>query len=74
MRVHGEQEDDVEIVGIGECFVRLLADTWVCGAVDEEHAEEHDVTRDPAGLGKEDLESGGWTKEGAFDVEEAVRY
>lgn len=73
MRVHGEQEDNVEIVGIGECFVGLLADAWVRSAVDEEHAEEHDVTGDAASLGEEDLESGGWTEESAFDVEEAVR-
>jgi len=73
MRVHGEQEDDVEIVGIDESFVGLLADTWVCGAVDEELAEEHDVTGDATSLGEEDLERGGWAEEGAFDVEEAAR-
>lgn len=72
MCVHGEQEDDVEIVSVRECFVRLLAYSSMRCGVHQEHAYEHDVACDAAGLGEEDLEGAVWAKKGTLDVEEAV--
>ena len=39
MGVEGEEERDKEVVGVPECFVRLLADSNVGGGEHHEHAE-----------------------------------
>jgi len=72
MRVHGQHEDDIQLVRVPECFVGLLANLGVRGRDHEEHAEEHDVAGDAAGLRVENLYGGKRAKEGALDVEEAV--
>ena len=50
MGIEGEKERDKEVVGVPECFVRLLADSDVGGREHHEHAEQHYVTGYAAGL------------------------
>lgn len=72
VRIHGQEEDNVEVVGVVEGFEGLLTDLGMRGRVHQEHAEQHDVPGDAAGLGVEDLDGGEGAELGALDVEEAV--
>lgn len=55
MCVHGEHKGNEEMVGVPEGFERLLSDAGVSGGVHQQHAEEHDVSSDTAGLGVVDI-------------------
>ena len=69
--VEGEKEGNEEVVRVPERFEGLLPDLGVRGGVHEEHAEEHDVAGDAAGLGVVDFDGGDGADLGLFDVEEA---
>ena len=70
--VHGQEEGDEEVMGVPERLERLLADAVVRRRVHEQHAEQHDVAGDAAGLGVVDLDRRDGPQLGLFDVEEAV--
>ena len=70
--VEGKEEGDEEVVSVPEGFVRLLSDLGVGGGVHQEHAKEHDVTCDAAGLRVVDLDCGQGSYLGPLNVEKAV--
>lgn len=45
----------------------------MCGAIDEEHTQQHNMTSDAASLVEENLNGGGRTEKCVFDVEEAEK-
>jgi hypothetical protein len=71
VRVQREQERNEKVVGVVEGLVRLLADLRVRGRVHEEHAQQHDVAGDAAGLGVVDLDRGLGADLRALDIVEA---
>lgn len=58
MGVHGEKERNEEMVRVPEGLKTLGADLGVRGRVHEQHAQDHDVPGDAAGLGVVDLDGG----------------
>lgn len=72
MGVHAEQEGDEEVVSVPESLERLLSDPVVSSGVDEQHAQQHDVSSDTTGFGVVNLKGNLGTDLSALDVEEAV--
>lgn len=70
--VQGQEEGDEEVVGVPEGFEGLLADAVVGGRVHQEHAEEHHMAGDTAGLGVVNLDCRYGANLGLLDVEETV--
>ncbi|KAB8446195.1 hypothetical protein FH972_025177 [Carpinus fangiana] len=68
--VHGKQERNEEVMGVPKGLIGLLADLGVGGGEHEEHAEEHDMAGDAAGLGVVDLDCSFAADLVALDVEE----
>jgi len=68
--VETQHEGDEEVVGIPEGLERLLADLGVGGGIHEEHAQEHDVAGDTAGVHVMDLYSERRAELGPFDIVE----
>ena len=69
--VKAEQKGNKEVVSVPKGLKRLLADLCVGGRVHEQHAEEHDVAGDAAGLLVVNVYSEAGAQLGSFDVEEA---
>lgn len=72
MRVHAEQEWNEQVVRVPERLERLLADPVVGGRVHQQHAEQHYVTRDTAGLSIVNLEREHRSNLRHLDIEEAL--
>jgi hypothetical protein len=70
--VHAEQERNEEVVGVPKGLEGLLSDPVVCGGVDQQHAEQHDVSCNATSLGVMDLKCDLRANLGALDVEEAA--
>ena len=70
VRVHGQQERDEEVMRVPKRLIALLSDLGVRRRVHEQHAEQHDVSGDAAGLGIVDLHGGLAADLRALDVEE----
>ena len=71
VRVHAQQEGDEEVVRVPEGLERLLPDLGVRRCVHQQHAQQHDVARDAAGLRVVDVQRGFRADLSALDVEEA---
>lgn len=71
--VKSEEEGDEEMVRVPEGLERLLADAVVRGGVHQQHAEEHDVASNTAGLGVVDLDGGDLSELGLLHVEETKK-
>ena len=72
MGVESEKERDKQMVSIPECFVGLLADSYVRGSEHHKHAEEHDMTRYAPDLGVVYLHCCLRSYLVSFNIEEAV--
>jgi hypothetical protein len=70
--VHAEQERDEEVVSVPKGLERLLSDPVVRSGVDQEHAEQHDVSSDTTSFGVVDLKRNLRTDLHALNVEEAT--
>ena len=70
--VHAEQEGDKEVVSVPESLERLLSDPVVSSRVDQQHAQQHDVSSDTTGFGVVNLKRNLGTDLSALNVEEAV--
>lgn len=55
MSVHRQEEGDEQMVSVPESLVALLADLGVGSRIHEQHAQQHDMSGDPAGLCVVDL-------------------
>lgn len=73
MRVQAEEEGDEEVVRVPEGLEGLLPDPVVRRRVHQQHAEEHDVTRDTTRLRVVNLEGRDGANLRLLDVEEAAR-
>ena len=71
MRVQTQHKRDEQVMRVPERLEGLLPDLRMRGRIHEEHAQEHDVAGDAAGLRIVDLESDLWPNLGFLDVEEA---
>ena len=72
VRVHTQQEGDEQMMGVPERLERLLSDPVVSGRIDEQHAEQHDVSSDTTGLSVMDFKRDFRSNLCYFDVVEAT--
>ena len=70
--VHAEQEGDEEVVRVPECLERLLADPVMGSSVDQQHAQQHNVSGDTASFCVVNLKSDLGSHLHTFNVEEAT--
>jgi hypothetical protein len=70
--VHAEQERNEEVVGVPKGLEGLLSDPVVRSGVDQQHAEQHDMSCNATSLGVMDLECDLWADLGTLDVEKAA--
>jgi len=70
VRVEADQEGDEEVVRVPERLERLLPDAVVRRRVHQDHAEQHGVARDSAGLRVVDLERRDGPDLRLLDIEE----
>jgi hypothetical protein len=70
--VHSEQEWNKEVVGIPESLKRLLSNPVVGSRVNQQHAEQHDVSSDTTSFGVMNLEGNLWADLNTLNVEEAA--
>lgn len=71
VRVHAEQERDEKVVGVPESLERLLTNPVVSSRVDQQHAEQHDVSGNSTSLGVVNLECNLRADLDTLDIEEA---
>lgn len=70
--VQAEKERNEEMVGVPEGLERLLSDAVVGGGIHEQHAEQHNVTRNATGLSVMNLDCGNRSDLSLLHVVEAA--
>lgn len=73
MGVEAEHEGDKKVMRVPECFKCLLSYPMVSGGVHKKHAKQHDMSRDPTGLGIMNLDSGLGSNLIFLNVEETAK-
>jgi hypothetical protein len=69
--VHAQEKGNEQVMGVPEGLEGLLSDPGMCRGVNQEHAEQHDVTSNATSLGVVDFEGDLGTDLGLLDVVEA---
>jgi hypothetical protein len=72
VRVHSKQEGNKKVMGVPEGLKRLLSNPVVGSRVNQQHAEQHDVSSDTTSFGVMNLEGNLWADLNTLNVEEAA--
>jgi hypothetical protein len=72
VRVHSEQERNEKMMGVPESLKRLLSNPVVGSRVNQQHAEQHDVSSNTTSFGVMNLECDLRSDLNTLDVEEAI--